>query len=578
MLPVGGSSREVTDYFRGYNHNFRINDNEFFDMKNMTSDYYPLLAPRRARGMYAKPASPQGLIAKEKVCYVDGENFVIGNQVISMGLSVLEKDCPKELVSMGAYVIILPDKKYINTAYPEEWGDIEARYDSEDDVEFRACTASGDSFDAHVSPAPPENPSNLDYWIDTSTEPNSLKQWAQTSGQWVSVSATYIRIGAVGIGKNFQQYDGVRISGIQNEKLKDLNGTVLIQNRGDDYLIVSGLLDQVITQSEPICVNRQMPNLDYVTESGNRLWGCRYGQDVNGQQVNEIYACKLGDFRNWNCFMGLSTDSYTASCGTDGPFTGAVTHLGYPLFWKENCVHKVYGSYPAQYQIQDTACRGVQRGCHRSIAIVNEMLYYKARTGICAYDGSLPKDASYALGNSDVYQNAVAGACRNKYYVSMEDSTGQWHLFVLDTAKGLWHKEDDLEALDFCSWQGELYCIDGKNRNILAMLGHGEDYEGQIPWMVETGEMGLADPDMKYISRMLIRLAIDPGSQVDVYVQYDLSPEWIHICRIHSTGLRSFTVPIRPRRCDHMKLRFEGVGMGKIYSWAKTIEQGSEHS
>ena len=574
-LPVRNNTRDVTDAFRGYNHNLRINGNEFYNMENMTSDHYPVLAPRKPRGIYAEPASPQGLIAKDQVCYVDGEDFIIGQERIAMGLSVQPEDCPKQLISMGAYVIILPDKKYINTMNSQEHGAIEAAYESAGNVTFRACTASGDSYEAAVSPTAPENPANLDYWLDTGTAPHCLKQWAQASNQWVSVAATYIRIGAAGIGKDFKQYDGVRISGIQDDKLKDLNGNVLIQDRGEDYLIVSGLLDQVITQTQSsIVVHRQMPNMDFVIESGNRLWGCRYGLDVNGQQVNEIYASKLGDFRNWSCFMGLSTDSYAASCGTDGPFTGAITHLGYPLFWKENCVHKVYGSYPAQYQIQDTACRGVQKDCHASLAIVNEVLYYKARTGICAFDGSLPRDASYALG-TDVYKNAVAGACGNKYYVSMQDANDGWHLFVLDTAKGVWHREDDLQALSFCSCAGELYCIDGKNRNILAMLGSGVPYENTVSWMVETGELGIADPDMKYISNILVRLSVDPGSQIDVYVQYDLIDEWIHICNIHSSNLRSFSVPIRPRRCDHMKLRFVGHGMGKIYSWAKTIERGS---
>ena len=33
------SSRQMVDIFKGYNHNLRINDGEFFDMKNMTSNY-----------------------------------------------------------------------------------------------------------------------------------------------------------------------------------------------------------------------------------------------------------------------------------------------------------------------------------------------------------------------------------------------------------------------------------------------------------------------------------------------------------------------------------------------------------
>ena len=110
------TTREIVDVFRGYNHNLRISNGEFFNMKNMTSDHYPVLSPRGKRGVYAKPASPQALIAKEKLCYVDGTDFVIGEERIEMGLSTAARDNPKHLVSMGAYVIIMPDKKYINTA------------------------------------------------------------------------------------------------------------------------------------------------------------------------------------------------------------------------------------------------------------------------------------------------------------------------------------------------------------------------------------------------------------------------------------------------------------------------------
>ena len=40
------TSRTVIDAFRGYNHNLRINESEFYDMKNMTASHYPILSPR----------------------------------------------------------------------------------------------------------------------------------------------------------------------------------------------------------------------------------------------------------------------------------------------------------------------------------------------------------------------------------------------------------------------------------------------------------------------------------------------------------------------------------------------------
>ena len=567
------ASRQMVDTFKGYNHNLRISEGEFFDMKNMTSDYYPVLSPRKKRGVYASPNSPTGLIAKDALCYVDGTKFVINEHPVDMGLN----DEPKQLISMGAYVIIMPDKKWINTLDITEFGNIEASFTSESDVTFSLCTVEGADYEnMTVSASEPADPENMALWIDTSSKPHTLKQYSTTSSMWVQIATTYVKISCPGIGKAFEEYDGVTISGIIDENLQDLNASTVIWAKGDDHIVVVGILDEVTAQTVKegsIKVERKMPSMDFVTESENRLWGCRYGVANNGEVVNEIYASKLGDFKNWSCFMGLATDSYAASCGTDGQFTGAITHMGYPLFFKENCVHKVYGNYPANFQIQTTACRGVQKGCHKSLAIVNEVLFYKARSGICGYDGSLPTEASYALGN-EVYSEAVGGAHGNKYYVSMKNVMGKWNLFVYDTAKNMWHKEDDLQADYFCSCRNELYAI--SKGKIISMLGSGDDYEGDFEWMAQTGEIGITSPDMKYISRLTVRMSMDIGTEVRFYAQYDFSDVWEPLFSLRSDNLRSFSIPIRPKRCDHMKLKIEGNGMAKIYSITKTIEQGSE--
>lgn len=315
--------------------------------------------------------------------------------------------------------------------------------------------------------------------------------------------------------------------------------------------------------------------MDFIIESENRLWGCRYGPAINGEIVNEIYACKLGDFKNWNCFMGISTDSYVASLGTDGQFTGAITHLGYPLFFKENFVHKVYGNYPANYQIQTTACRGVQKGCERSLAIVNEVLYYKARSGICAYDGSLPVEMSSALGETSYY-NAVAGTLGNKYYISMSDSDERYHLFVYDSLKGMWHREDDTEALDFCNCRGDLYYIDYADNQIKTVRGRGVAETEPIKWEAVTGIIGTNSPDKKYISRMDVRMSLEVGAKVSFFIEYDSSGEWEYLFAMDGVKLQTFAVPIKPQRCDHMRLKIIGNGDAKIFSICKTIEQGSD--
>lgn len=573
------TSRTIVDVFRGYNHNARISDGEFYDMRNLTSDVAPVLSPRKARGLYLQTGNVQGMIAKDSLCYIDGSCFVMNAYRVDMGLSTEEEDCPKKLISMGAYVIILPDKKYINTANLTDWGNIDAEVTTTAPVTFSPCRQDGTAFSPnYIQPTEPEGPENMALWMDTSATPHSLKQWSDSAGMWSSIATTYIRIQCTGIGKAFSQYDGIHITipeGMTAEQLKELNGSAIVYAKDDDFIAVVGILDEETTIEEHITVSRKMPVMDFVIENDNRLWGCRYGQNNKGEVVNELYACKLGDFRNWNCYMGISTDSYAVSLGSDGQFTGAITHAGYPIFFKENCMHKVYGQIPANFQVQTTACRGVQKGCSRSLAIVNEILYYKSQHAICAYDGSLPAEISYSLGDVQ-YCNAVAGAHGNKYYVSMQNATsGEWDFLVYDTAKGMWHKEDNLQAAQLCSCRDELYCSlpDGK---IITILGSGEAYEENVAWMAQTGIINASLPERQYLQRISIRMILEPGSQVSILVQYDSCGEWENLGNMVGSNLRSFTFPVRPRRCDHLRLRIEGVGKAMIFAITKTISGGSD--
>lgn len=593
-LNVTEKSRQMIDTFLGYNHNIRIGENEFYDMENMTSDYYPVLSPRKQRGVFGSDTHVLSMIAKDSLCYVNGSEFVMFDEYnnierFDIGLNSQENHW---MVSLGANIIFLPDRKYFNTK-TKEHGDIEAHVTTSGKVSFDLCTVDGAKYEnATVSATEPEKTEGK-LWIDTSSTPHTLKKYSTSNAMWVSIATTYVKITCEGskIGETFSQYDGVTISGITANGVEHLNSDVTIQSAAGDSIVVTGIIDQATSQDTPICISRWMPQFSFLIESKNRLWGAVYDSTYRGYRyntetgrtesassdapVNEIRACKLGDFKNWNSFMGLSTDSYAVSVGTDGNFTGAANHLGYPCFFKENCLHKVYGDYPANYRVQDTTCRGVQPGCERSLAIVNEVLFYKSRDGICAYDGSLPELISNQLGNKRYYA-AVAGAHGDKYYISMTDQDSQKEeLFVYDTSKGVWHKEDNFSVEVFASFEGELYAV-GSDMKIVTMFGSGTMDNKPVQWMVETGEIGLSSPDMKYISRLNVRMSLPIGSTVEFYIQYDQADEWEHLFTMSGTSLRTFSVPIRPKRCDHMKLKIEGVGDAKIYSITKTIEQGSE--
>ena len=588
----------MIDEFRGYNHNTSIGSGEFYDMLNMSSEYYPVLSPRKKRRVH-KDVYAMGLIEKStifsgtylsRLCYVSGTSIYIGKNGYDMGLSLEREYQSRTLTSFGSYIIIMPDKKYINVVDPDDRGDIDYTWSAShvdgvpDSVSFTLCDILGAEYVADPSPTEPSSPENGQYWIDTSSTPHVLKKYSSQSAMWVSITTTYVKISRKGIGKDLKQYDGVTISGIVKSGVTDLNSSHVVWACTDDYIVVTALIDEVVTQEDSegiITVSRKMPIMDYVVESGNRLWGCRYGKNENGDFVNEIYASKLGDFKNWSCFMGLSTDSYYVSCGTEGQFTGAITYFGTPIFFKERCMHKVYGDYPANFQVQQTECNGVASGCSQSLAIIGTTLFYKSREAVCVYDGSLPVDISSQLG---VYQKstlAKAGATNKKYYIMMQDNDSKFNLFVFDVEKGVWHKESGFYTGGFCYSDGTLYCIDWDSARIITIDSDDETYdsaEDKVPWMVETGPIGMTLPDMKYISRLSLRMNVEVGSSAYVRIQYDSIGTWEQVANITATTLRSVSVPIHPRRCDHFRIRIEGEGDCKLYSMTRTIEQGSDVS
>lgn len=342
----------------------------------------------------------------------------------------------------------------------------------------------------------------------------------------------------------------------------------------DKICVYPDFIKQIET---PVTFSRKMPNMDYVIESNNRLWGCRYGENAKGEIVNEIYASKLGDFKNWQSYQGITSDSYIASCGTDGEWTGAVNYLSRPVFFKENYIHTVYGAYPAQFNINSVAARGVQRGSNESIAILDEVVYYMSPEGICTYNGSLPVNISAPLGEIG-YHDVIGCGFFGRYYARMIDNFNQPCLMVYDSRRNIWHKENDENIIKLCAVDDNVYYITegALGRNIKSFFGVPAPNTPAVKWFFETGMYGLSEIDSKYITRLNVRLSLGRGAHMIVSICYNNSDQWHRLCRVARSDLNPFTLPIKPNRCDHFRLRFEGEGDVMIFSISKTTEQGSD--
>lgn len=569
-------NRSITTDFRGLNLSQGIGDGEWAWMQNMDTREYPAVARRQKRVHVATLNKPNGLCATDRLCFVDGVKFYYNGFYYGD-----VEDSEKTLVPMGAKIAIFPDKKLFDTT-TFSFTDMEQKNVSSGTVRVTLAKGDGTPYGEYTEGGTaPENPENGQLWLDTSGDAPVMKTWSEAQGLWVAETTTYVLVSATGLGQGLKALDGVTVSGLEEG---GLNGDWILTDAGPDYILFTGILQKALTQAGEVRVERTCPEMDFVVEKDNRLWGCSSAD-------HEIYCCKLGDPTNWRAYQGVATDSYAVTVGTPGPFTGAAVSGSAVIFFKENCLHRVYGTQPSNFTVYVDNLRGVQQGCHKSAVRVNEYLYYKSVFDVCVYADSEVAGISAALG-TESYKNAVAGVCGSRLYLSMEDQEGAWQLLVYDTAAGVWTREDGTHALGFASCltetfmlraDGELYALlPGEYNKDFFMVGSDytvyaqEETDEEVSWELRTGEILRELPDHKYIGKIQLYLELDPGARAEVALRRD-GGAWEKVQELSGGDQRRCTLPIYPRRCDRIEIRLTGVGHARLVNWSKYVGYGSEY-
>ena len=575
-LQQRGRNRSITTDFRGLNLSQGIGDGEWAWMQNMDTREYPAVARRQKRVHVATLNKPNGLCATDRLCFVDGVKFYYNGFYYGD-----VEDSEKTLVPMGAKIAIFPDKKLFDTT-TFSFTDMEQKNVSSGTVRVTLAKGDGTPYGEYTEgDTAPENPENGQLWLDTSGDAPVMKTWSEAQGLWVAEATTYVLVSATGLGQGLKALDGVTVSGLEEA---GLNGDWILTDAGPDYILFTGILQKALTQAGEVRVERTCPEMDFVVEKDNRLWGCSSAD-------HEIYCCKLGDPTNWRAYQGVATDSYAVTVGTPGPFTGAAVSGSAVIFFKENCLHRVYGTQPSNFTVYVDNLRGVQQGCHKSAVRVNEYLYYKSVFDVCVYADSEVAGISAALG-TESYKNAVAGVCGSRLYLSMEDQEGAWQLLVYDTAAGVWTREDGTHALGFASCltetfmlraDGELYALlPGEYNKDFFMVGSDytvyaqEETDEEVSWELRTGEILRELPDHKYIGKIQLYLELDPGARAEVALRRD-GGAWEKVQELSGGDQQRCTLPIYPRRCDRMEIRLTGVGHVRLVNWSKYVGYGSEY-
>lgn len=582
--------RTMINTFSGYDHRLVTSDTTFYDMQNMCTGLYPAISTRPKRAKVSTLTDARGLIAKDSLCWIDGNAlYYNGNKITGI---TLNGSTPKQMVSMGAYLVIFPDAVYVNTKDLNEYGSLGASYELPADNTVTVTVSRQDGTEYEnllVSNTPPENAAVGDYWIDTSESPSVLKMYTYEE-IWADVPVSYCTVKATGIGAGFKSGDGLTVTATKNlggalpfGEEGNYSATLVMSAVTDDTLTFAGIMNtaQVVYNAGDITLKaeRRIPKMDYVVESQNRLWGCYYGLDDEGKTLNEIYASALGDPKNWQIFQGTAADSYIVSLGSDGVFTGAASYQNRPVFFKEQCIHTVYGDYPANYTMHTASVRGVQKGSWRSVANIGGVLYYKSPTDICAYDGSIPVSISAQLGDDNAFfSHAVAGANGTLLYIALRSGNTDT-MYVYDTQRGIWSKEDEVTPIAFASDSSGLYYItqNALMRTVYTQTAGGTPEQEDIEWSLTTGIHGFENPDGKRLRQLKLNMLAEEDTACELEVMYDSSGAWLKIADCYGSGLTKCTsVIFIPQLCDHFQLRLSGYGYMHLVSVTKSVLYGGE--
>lgn len=609
-LNILQNGRQMLRAFGGINETYGCSEAEESRALNFSSRGYPALqtrAPRRktrevkdVNGMYHL----NGLL----VCRGTTLEYTPDDSETREGAVVLEHALTndhKALTGMGTKVLIWPDKKAFDTE-TGELSELGAVWEiGEAGMTVTPCDTEGKTYTpGSVGETEPEAPEDGQLFLKGDPETpygmdSVLLKYSTKNKKWQEIMLQSLRIHCPGLGAAMKENDTVTLSGVPQRVCdalaKGLNGEISISTLdGDDIITALALpkksdryygswtvlrsgtawqsLDGKVTENEaadaPVKAERRVPDLDFVTEQGNRVWGC-------SRKENSIYACALGDPTNWYSYRGIASDSYAVSVGSDGAFTGAASCLSYILFFKENCIHKLYGSKPSDYQMSSVRCRGVAAKAAGSLCVIAETLYYLSPDGVMAWSGSLPAKVSGALdtGKLTAADWAMGGQLDARYYLYLHrraDGDGSGRLLVYDTEKGLWHEESPA-GTEMVSTGQQLYLWDG---SALWAAGSDRETEGEeeanLRFEAVTGDIGMSVPDDKYISRVTLRLDALAHTVVTVAVSYDGGAwETVGSCAVTQERQR-VNLPFVPRRHDLMRLKFSGTGQMTLRSMAFT--------
>ena len=297
-----------------------------------------------------------------------------------------------------------------------------------------------------------------------------------------------------------------------------------------------------------ITIEKRLPDLSHMCTYGNRIWGA---------EKNSIRCSLLGDGTVWEDFSADTFGTLPSSCfslevDSGGEFTAICEYNGNIMAFKENCVHKIYGTQPENYTLNTQSLKGVQKGAHNTLLNINGVLYYKGIDGFYKYSGGVPVCISQKLDNNF---NAICSATDGTTYYTLVEREGKKQLLTYDTIREIWHT--------LCADDGKLLLY---SDNSITMIS---DYNIQkltkspsdnTKWEFEM-EFDENTFCQKRYFRFLMDYSLKNNGYFTVTAIFDDNPLLNYICGDYQTGQNGETIINLPFvRSRKIKLLFKGKG------------------
>ena len=577
------SQKVYTVGFGGLNLTDTAGENEFTAMNNMSSDRFPSLSVRDGRRLIEKDCGITCMAASEKLITVSGGSVYRDRRKVD-GLELTDGE--KFIVCSDSRAYIFPDKKWVDTSDEGGFGSMEhTAVHSSGALVIEPALREFGGAEYVQSETEPEvsSPAEFEgrFWLDNGSIPCKLKKYVYdgTSGSFTEVTPDCTRIiiadsqghAVPDFFDGFDIGDGVTLSATASMgntlSALGLSGDFVLIGKGEGYALIDKKVPSyrvcligLLPDSGSFTVRRRVPDLDMAVFAGGRIFGCNIAE-------NRIYASRKDDLCSWYGSSSSTDDPFRINAGTPSPFTAAAVYMGVPVFFKEDCIHKIVG-------LSHTAlrCEGVRSGCGKSVCLVAGALYYRSRDHVCCYDGSVPCVVSARLGKLPVI-SAYAAAVGDKYYISQKDPSGTVRTLVFDCSRKLWHEEDLIKFRCSALYGGVLYAVT-EDGDLLSIGGDDGSPEKELVWFAESGDIRTKRGGKKLLSRLTVRCELPPGSSASVYVMYEENGDYIFAGSL-SDGCTS--LPLRRRRSDRIRIRIEGRGPFTLLSLVRTFTEAGEH-